>query len=199
MVAFLWNFYPVWNVIIQAYINFANSAIFIVIYFDCCELIGYARLYRNNFPDIKQKKTFWEFFFGKDYCVIVPKTTYLSSSQQVESLKKVVLCSLYTYCTSSMLGLHHIVFALLVSTLIAITFSINKKWKTDNKQFASDILMLCNAEVSNVPYSCFLSLFHDEYFWGRTKEIQTHENYPYEIVFFWLSSLWLTASFFLFW
>ncbi len=67
-----------------------------------------------------------------------------------------------------MLGLHDIVFVLLVSTLIAITFSINKKWKTDNKQFVSEILMLCNEEVNNVPYSCFLSLFVDEYFLGWT-------------------------------
>jgi hypothetical protein len=51
-----------------------------------------------------------------------------------------------------------------VSTLIAIMFSINKKWKTDNKQFVSEILVLCNEEVNNVPYSCFLSLFADEYF-----------------------------------
>ncbi len=68
-----------------------------------------------------------------------------------------MLCSLYTYCTSSILGLHDIVFVLLVSTLIAIRFSIDKKWKTDNKQFLPDILMLCNEEVNNIPYSCFLS------------------------------------------
>jgi hypothetical protein len=48
--------------------------------------------------------------------------------------------------------------------LIAITFSINKKWKTDNKQLVLEILMLCNEEVNNIPYSCFLSLFTDEYF-----------------------------------
>jgi hypothetical protein len=49
--------------IIQAYINFANSAVFIVIYFDCCTFIGYARLHRNNLPDVEQKKTFWDFFW----------------------------------------------------------------------------------------------------------------------------------------
>ncbi len=58
LVAFLWNFYLVRNIIIQAYINFANSAIFIVIYFDCCTFIGYARLHRKNLPDVEQKKPF---------------------------------------------------------------------------------------------------------------------------------------------
>ncbi len=77
-----------------------------------------------------------------------------------------MLHSVYAYFTSSMLGLHDIIIALLVTTLIAITFSINKKWKTDNKQFVSDILMLRNEEVNNIPYSCFylclqMNIFED--------------------------------------
>ncbi len=105
-----------------------------------------------------------------------------------------MLRSLYPYCTSSILGLHDLVFVLLVSILIAITFSINKKWKTDNKQFVSEILMLCNEEVNNVPYSCFLSLFADDFFRTDIRNTNTltlslngHEL-SIEIVFFWLSS-----------
>ena len=48
-----------------------------------------------------------------------------------------MLHSLYAYCTSSILGLHDIVFVLLVSTLIAITFSINKKWKNEPYKFSN--------------------------------------------------------------
>ncbi len=126
LVAFLWSFYLVRNIIIQAYTNFANSAVFILIYFDCCTFIGYARLHRNNLPNVKQKIPFGIFFWQRMLCNCAKKK-YLSSSQRVESLKKKVLRSLYAYCTSSILGLHDIVFVLFMSTLIAIMFSINKK------------------------------------------------------------------------
>jgi hypothetical protein len=65
LVAFLWNFYLIRNIIIQAYTSFANSAVFIIIYFDCSTFIGYARLHRNNLPYVKQKKTFGDFFLVK--------------------------------------------------------------------------------------------------------------------------------------
>ncbi len=42
--------------------------------------------------------------------------------------------------------------------------TINKKRKTDNNQLVSDILMLCNDKFNNVPYSCFLPLFPDDFF-----------------------------------
>ncbi len=103
------------------------------------------------------------------------------------------------------IGLHDIVFILLVSTFIAIMFPINKKWKTGNKQFVSDILTLCNKEVNNVPYSCFF-IFVCRWIFLRMDirntntwklSVNGHEL-SIEIVFFWLSSLWLTASFFSF-
>ncbi len=157
------------------------------------------------FPRSNRKKTF-ENFFRSRLLYNCAKKKYLSSYQQAESLKQKVLCSLYVYCTCSILSLHDIVFVLMMPTLIAIMFFIHKKWKTDNKQFVSDILMLCNEEVNYVPYSCSF-IFVCRWIFLRTDIRNTNtwklslngHKLSMEIVFFCRQVFDLQVHFFLFW